>query len=165
MKRRLTLRKGSAPELDDRPTLVAAARDAFGDIGPGAGIDDIAGRIGVSPAVLRRHFRDRDELVTAVLDDLVASLLDDDARILHDAKAKAPQAVSTRQRHAVAPLVAIAAAMPLAQAPAAAAAVPDPPQGTVIEVTPLWPVWPLHDSLQGSLCQAGDCNVMPYLPF
>ncbi|PRC58137.1 hypothetical protein C6A85_30010, partial [Mycobacterium sp. ITM-2017-0098] len=42
---------------------------------------------------------------------------------------------------------------------------PDPPQGTVIEVTPLWPVWPLHDSLQGSLCQAGDCNVMPYLPF
>lgn len=164
MKRRLTLRKQTPHPPHDRSSLVAAAREAFCDIGPGAGLADLADRIGVGQAVLRRHFRDRDELVTAVLDDLIASLREDDAEALDGTKDETPQSVSSSHRYAVAPLVAIAAALPLAPAPAAAA-VAEPTQGAVIEITPLWPVWSLDDSLQGSLCQTGDCSVMPYLPF
>ncbi|MFB1294523.1 PE-PPE domain-containing protein [Mycobacterium sp. pW049] len=143
----------------DDPALIAAARDAFAELGPQAGLDDIADHIGVSAAILLRHFVDRDGLISAVLDDLLGSLADDQ-------QAPEPAAGPSRSRYAVAPLVALAAALPVAHPPAASAATAiDSAPSSVIEVTPLWPVWSLRDALQGSLCSSGGCDVMPYLPF
>lgn len=144
----------------DDATLIAAARDAFVDLGPQAGIDDIAGHIGINATILLRHFVDRDGLISAVLDDIVGSIQDEDE--------PAPAgfaAGSNRSRYAVAPLVALAAALPVAHPPVSAAATIEPAPSNVIEITPLWPVWSLRDALQGSLCASGGCDVMPYLPF
>lgn len=146
----------------DDATLIAAARDAFVDLGPQAGIDDIAGHIGINAAILLRHFVDRDGLISAVLDDLVGSIQDED----QDEPALPEFAAGpSRSRYAVAPLVALAAALPVAHPPASAAATIEPAPSNVIEITPLWPIWSLRDALQGSLCASGGCDVMPYLPF
>jgi AcrR family transcriptional regulator len=168
---RAVLRYGVCRQVDDRAGLIAAARTAFGELGAAAGLADIAGHAGVSPTVLCRHFGDRDGLVAAVLDDLVASLGDDE-----DPPIVAAGAVSGARFHpkyAVAPLAALATVMPMMPAQATAATSAEPttattavePAATVLTLTPLWPVWPLEYALQGTLCESGGCDLIPYLPF
>ncbi|MGP4054531.1 PE-PPE domain-containing protein [Mycobacterium sp. 4D054] len=168
--------KRTAGDQAESPTaLIAAARAALGDIGPGAGMEDIARHAGCGVDVLYRHFTDRDELIDAVLADLVASVGDDHREAAGDAASRGRSGL----RYAVAPLAALAAVttvaaptgMPMTPSPAAAAAVTEPvaaaesPVPTVLTLTPLWPVWPLEFALQGSLCQSGGCDAVPYLPF
>ncbi|QZT62410.1 PE-PPE domain-containing protein [Mycolicibacterium austroafricanum] len=171
MMRRAGLRNGGRRQVDDRAGLIAAARTAFGELGAAAGIADIAGHAGVSAAVLCRHFGDRDGLVAAVLDDLVTSLREnEDPPIV---AAREVSGVRVNPKYAVAPLAAIATVMPMMPAQAAAATGAEPatattavePAATVLTLTPLWPVWPLEYALQGSLCESGGCDLIPYLPF
>ena len=54
--------------------LIAAAREAFGEHGVEAPLDDIARRAGVGPGTLYRHFPTRNALVAAVYRDDVARL-------------------------------------------------------------------------------------------
>lgn len=55
-----------ADALRNRERIIAAARDAFLEIGPDVPLDAIAHRAGVGNATIYRHFADRDELVLAV---------------------------------------------------------------------------------------------------
>jgi AcrR family transcriptional regulator len=55
-----------ADALRNRERIIAAARDAFLEVGPDVPLDAIAHRAGVGNATLYRHFADRDELVLAV---------------------------------------------------------------------------------------------------
>ncbi|WP_284745613.1 TetR/AcrR family transcriptional regulator [Amycolatopsis sp. RTGN1] len=61
-------------QLRNRQRLVSAARDAFGEHGPEASLEEIARRAGVGPTTLYRHFPGKDDLIEAVLDDLVGSV-------------------------------------------------------------------------------------------
>mgnify|MGYP005814997437 CR=1 FL=1 len=147
----------------DRLGLIAAARDAFDDLGPAASLADIAGWAGIDVATLRRQFRDRDELIDAVLDDLAASLSDDGGA---ESATRAPVAIPRIPlRQVIPPVAVIAALLPLGSAPTAAAAVEEPAPATVLTVSPLWPVVPLNGALGGSLCQSNSCASVPYMPF
>ncbi|WP_433802362.1 TetR/AcrR family transcriptional regulator [Actinomycetospora sp. CA-084318] len=63
-------------ELSSRPlradaarnhrAIVAAAREAFEEVGPDVPLEEVARRAGVGPSTLYRRFGGRDELVTAV---------------------------------------------------------------------------------------------------
>ncbi|MCK4707609.1 MAG: TetR/AcrR family transcriptional regulator [Gammaproteobacteria bacterium] len=58
----------SAPER--RNSLINAAKALFADKGfHGVSIDEIVNAVGVSPAILYRHFKSKDELYDAVLQD------------------------------------------------------------------------------------------------
>lgn len=58
----------SAPER--RITLINAAKNLFAAKGfHGVSIDEIVNTVGVSPAILYRHFKSKDELYAAVLQD------------------------------------------------------------------------------------------------
>ncbi len=58
----------SAPER--RSSLITAAKSLFADKGfHGVSIDEIVNAVGVSPAILYRHFKSKDELYDAVLQD------------------------------------------------------------------------------------------------
>ncbi|MDH5424103.1 MAG: TetR/AcrR family transcriptional regulator [Gammaproteobacteria bacterium] len=58
----------SAPER--RSSLIKAAKALFADKGfHGVSIDEIVNAVGVSPAILYRHFKSKDELYDAVLQD------------------------------------------------------------------------------------------------
>ena len=58
----------SAPER--RSSLINAAKSLFADKGfHGVSIDEIVNTVGVSPAILYRHFKSKDELYDAVLQD------------------------------------------------------------------------------------------------
>ena len=70
--------RGARFSHPDRAQLVAAARVAFDDLGPHAGLDEIAGNAGISTATLTDEFGDKDGLVTAVLEELIGSLRDAD---------------------------------------------------------------------------------------
>ncbi|HYJ55093.1 MAG TPA: PE-PPE domain-containing protein [Mycobacterium sp.] len=160
-------KRGRAGEnrLPDRAWLVAAARTAFGDLGPGASIEEIARSAGISAETLSRQFRDRDELVVAVLDDLVTSLGGDDApEPVFRWPAAGLRVPRLNLRRTVTPLAAMAALLPLGATPTAAAA-DEPTPVTVLTVTPLWPVIPLDDALGGSLCEPRSCTPVPYKPF
>jgi len=150
--------------LPDHACLVASARAAFGDIGAGATVEKIAQNVGVSAATLYERFGDRDGLVAAVLDDLRTSLgaESDPGSETHDAGALR---IPRRQlRQAVLPLAAMAALLPVAAAPTAAAA-EEPAPPTVLTVSPLWPVMPMKWALGGSLCESDNCDSVPYVPF
>jgi AcrR family transcriptional regulator len=58
----------------NRERLLAAARDAFGEHGMDAAMDDIAKRAGVGPGTLYRHFSTREALLAAVYRDDVTNL-------------------------------------------------------------------------------------------
>jgi AcrR family transcriptional regulator len=55
-----------ADALRNRERIIAAARDAFLEVGPDVALDAIAHRAEVGNATVYRHFADRDELVLAV---------------------------------------------------------------------------------------------------
>lgn len=50
----------------NRERLLAAAREAFGELGPDASLDGIAQRAGVGSGTLYRHFPTREDLIRAV---------------------------------------------------------------------------------------------------
>ncbi|MEU7578152.1 TetR family transcriptional regulator [Streptomyces sp. NPDC041068] len=54
--------------------MVDAAREAFGEAGPEASLNEIARRAGVGPGTLYRHFPHRPALLTAVLRDRIDTL-------------------------------------------------------------------------------------------
>jgi len=56
--------------------IVAVARDAFKEHGPGAPLDDIAKRAGVGAGTLYRHFPTRETLIEAVYRGEIAELSD-----------------------------------------------------------------------------------------
>lgn len=54
-----------------RATIIAVARVLFSDKGyHGVSVDEIASRLGVSPAILYRHFPSKEALYEAVLDEI-----------------------------------------------------------------------------------------------
>jgi AcrR family transcriptional regulator len=54
-----------------RATILAVAKVLFSDKGyHGVSVDEIAGRLGVSPAILYRHFASKEALYEAVLNDI-----------------------------------------------------------------------------------------------
>ncbi len=61
--------------------IVAVARQAFGERGAEASLDDIAKRAGVGPGTLYRHFPTRDHLYRAVLDNWQDDVLADGERL------------------------------------------------------------------------------------
>jgi hypothetical protein len=166
--------RGTGEEgLPDRAWLVAAARQAFTDLGAEASMEQVARSAGVSTAALSREFADRDTLVAAVLDDLLTSLRKNgspeaagDPERLSRGSAASVRFPRLRLRHAV-PLLAFTAALAsLATPPTASAEVVAPPTGaTVLTVSPLWPVVPLSGALGGSLCQTNSCESVRYMPF
>ncbi|MEU8636186.1 helix-turn-helix domain-containing protein [Amycolatopsis sp. NPDC048633] len=84
-------------QLRNRQRLVSAARDAFGEHGSEASLEEIARRAGVGPTTLYRHFPGKDDLIEAVLDDLIASVRENAERLADDADPRAAfRAVFTR---------------------------------------------------------------------
>lgn len=68
---------GRAPRSDarrNRDRVLAAAREAFAEEGPGASLNEIARRAGVGPGTLYRHFPARRDLHAAVLAERVEGL-------------------------------------------------------------------------------------------
>ncbi|GAA0996142.1 TetR/AcrR family transcriptional regulator [Acrocarpospora macrocephala] len=61
-------------QVRNRQRLVTAAREAFGEQGPGISLDEVARRAGVGPTTLYRHFPGKEELIEAVLDDLAGAV-------------------------------------------------------------------------------------------
>ncbi len=77
-----------ADALRNRERIIAAARDAFLEIGPDVPLDAIAHRAGVGNATLYRHFTDRDELVLAAALSAIDRVIDHANRAIaeeHDA--------------------------------------------------------------------------------
>ncbi|HEY9263997.1 MAG TPA: PE-PPE domain-containing protein [Mycobacterium sp.] len=157
--------RGTGEErLPDRASLVASARTAFGDIGAGATMEEIARSAGISTATLYEQFGDRDQLVDAVLDDLIGSLgtqRDSETEVHHFGTLSIPR---LQLRQAVVPLAAMAALLPTGAASTAAAA-EEPASPTVLTVSPLWPIVSLDGALGGSLCESDNCESVPYVPF
>ncbi|WP_231639307.1 TetR/AcrR family transcriptional regulator [Mycobacterium sp. Marseille-P9652] len=58
----------------NRAQLLDAAREAFGNYGVTASLDDVARAANVGPGTLYRHFPTRDDLVLAVIDEGLADL-------------------------------------------------------------------------------------------
>ncbi len=67
-------RKPRTDAQRNRERLLEAAREAFGQHGPDATLDDIARRAEVGPGTLYRHFPTRDALIEAVFRDQVEKL-------------------------------------------------------------------------------------------
>ncbi|HEY2224919.1 helix-turn-helix domain-containing protein [Actinomycetospora sp.] len=62
----LSSRPLRADALRNHHAIVAAAREAFEQVGPDVPLEDVARRAGVGPSTLYRRFAGRDELVAAV---------------------------------------------------------------------------------------------------
>ncbi len=60
--------------IANRQRLIAAARDAFAELGPAAEVKDIAERAGVGVGTVYRHFSNKDDLLHAVINDAAADL-------------------------------------------------------------------------------------------
>ena len=76
-----------APRADakrNRERLLVAAKQAFAEVGPDVGLDEIARRTGVGIGTLYRHFPNRDAIVEAVYRREVQQLADAAARLLGD---------------------------------------------------------------------------------
>jgi AcrR family transcriptional regulator len=73
----------------NRERVLAAAEDAFSEMGLGAHIEEVARRAGVGVGTVCRHFPTKQALVEAVLGAMYASLLDDAQRALDDPDAGA----------------------------------------------------------------------------
>ncbi|MEJ3654615.1 TetR family transcriptional regulator [Actinomycetes bacterium KLBMP 9759] len=58
-----------ADALENRRRILAAARETFIDLGPGASLDEVARRAGTGIATLYRRFPDRQVLMRAVVQD------------------------------------------------------------------------------------------------
>lgn len=145
----------------DRASLVRSARLAFTDLGPTAGMAEIAEAAGVSTDDLHGHFGDRDGLLVAVIDDLEESLREPEPMARWSLTLPRVSA-----RYVVPPMVAASAVLSLGMAPpSSAAAVDPPPASSVVTISPLWPVWSLDTALQGSLCATGECSRLDYVPF
>jgi len=74
-----------APRADakrNRERLLVAAKQAFAEVGPDVGLDEIARRTGVGIGTLYRHFPNRDAIVEAVYRREVQQLADAAARLL-----------------------------------------------------------------------------------
>jgi AcrR family transcriptional regulator len=56
--------------------IVAAAREAFEEVGPDVPLEEVARRAGVGPSTLYRRFGGRDELVTAVFAEYFAEAVE-----------------------------------------------------------------------------------------
>ena len=78
----MTGRPRRADALRNYDMLVAAAREAMTEQGPGAPLDDIARRAGVGSATLYRHFPTRHALLVAVYSHEVESLAETGRRLL-----------------------------------------------------------------------------------
>ncbi|UWZ49862.1 TetR/AcrR family transcriptional regulator [Dactylosporangium matsuzakiense] len=63
-----------ADAVRNRQRILAAARTAFADDGPGVSLDDVARRAGVGPGTVHRHFPTKDALFTAVITDRLQEL-------------------------------------------------------------------------------------------
>lgn len=61
----------------NRERVLAAARDVFVDLGPGAPLDEIAARAGVGIATLYRRFPDRGSLTRAVVLDVLGRVAEE----------------------------------------------------------------------------------------
>jgi AcrR family transcriptional regulator len=71
-----TITKRVAPRLRadatrNRERIVAAAQEAFIELGPDVPLDEIARRAGIGNATLYRHFKDRRELTRSVVLDVM----------------------------------------------------------------------------------------------
>ena len=66
-----------------RQQLLDDAVEAIRELGPGATMEQLARRGGVTKPILYRHFRDRDGLITAIADRFSAELLDEIQSALH----------------------------------------------------------------------------------
>lgn len=73
-----------ADALRNREEIIAAARDAFLEIGPDVALDAVAHRAGVGNATLYRHFGNRDELILAVALSAIDRITDHAARAVSE---------------------------------------------------------------------------------
>ncbi|QJY51099.1 TetR/AcrR family transcriptional regulator [Pseudonocardia broussonetiae] len=64
--------------------IVVAAGAAFEEDGPGVALDEVARRAGVAPATLYRRFRNRDQLVRAVVEHVLATEVAPAAEVVTD---------------------------------------------------------------------------------
>lgn len=78
----VSTRKPRADALRNRQRLLAAAKVAFGEVGPEASLDEIARRAGVGIGTLYRHFPTRDAFVEAVYRHEVEQLASSMDRLL-----------------------------------------------------------------------------------
>jgi AcrR family transcriptional regulator len=68
---------------ENRERLVRAAWEVFAELGPEAGVEDIARRAGVGMGTLYRRFPTKEALVLALHEDLLDAMLDRTREILH----------------------------------------------------------------------------------
>ena len=80
--RAASLRAPRADARRNRELLLVAAKQAFADVGPDVGLDEIARRAGVGIGTLYRHFPNRDAIVEAVYRREVQQLADAAARLV-----------------------------------------------------------------------------------
>lgn len=67
-------RRPRADALRNRDRVLAAAGEAFAADGPSISLDEIARRAGLGPGTLHRHFRTKQELLAAVVEDRLTEL-------------------------------------------------------------------------------------------
>jgi len=70
-------RVARADAVRNRARILDAARTQITELGPGAGMDQIAAAAGVAVGTLYRHFPTKAELVAAVIDEHVTRVADD----------------------------------------------------------------------------------------
>ncbi|MCA0156867.1 TetR/AcrR family transcriptional regulator [Tsukamurella sp. M9C] len=78
----------------NRDKILAVAREAFGDRGADASLDEIAKAAGVGPGTLYRHFPTRAHLHRAVLDDWQVEVAADGERLIALADVEPERALS-----------------------------------------------------------------------
>ncbi|GAA3226300.1 TetR/AcrR family transcriptional regulator [Pseudonocardia petroleophila] len=64
--------------------IVAAAGVAFEEVGPGVALDEVARRAGVGAATLYRRFRNRDQLVRAVVEHVLTTEISPATEVVTD---------------------------------------------------------------------------------
>ncbi len=69
----MTVRTIRADAARNHDRIVVAAAEAFEELGAGVALEEVARRAGVGVATLYRRFRNRDQLVRAVLEHVVAT--------------------------------------------------------------------------------------------
>ena len=75
MARSKTARPATHPDDDSKARIIAAARHSFASVGfEGASTRQIAGEAGVAQSLLLYHFKSKDALWRAVMDDLFAGM-------------------------------------------------------------------------------------------
>lgn len=85
-----TVNRGAAPRLRadatrNRERIVAAAQEAFIELGPDVPLDEIARRAGIGNATLYRHFPDRRELIRSVVLFVLATMAAEAKAIMDEA--------------------------------------------------------------------------------